>query len=184
MVSPRYKRVALVGGGPAGLAAIRELVQEQCFDYIRVFERKDRVGEIWSAFNLFSAINDSADFSKVQIQDWYITSILQGIRTPAGQISALLPWRRETVSHTGESTITDIVGKREARATKPHLRNSRYKRRCKNDGSCIRGFGKIIFATGYKLSYPVLPFEAVTARNQLLGSVNIYLGLEVRLSRW
>ncbi|KAF7628608.1 hypothetical protein AFLA_003961 [Aspergillus flavus NRRL3357] len=47
MVSPRYKRVALVGGGPAGLAAIRELVQEQCFDYIRVFERKDRVGEIW-----------------------------------------------------------------------------------------------------------------------------------------
>ncbi|UCK58280.1 hypothetical protein AFCA_001143 [Aspergillus flavus] len=69
MVSPRYKRVALVGGGPAGLAAIRELVQEQCFDYIRVFERKDRVGEIWSAFNLFSAINDSADFSKVQIQD-------------------------------------------------------------------------------------------------------------------
>ncbi|QRD88173.1 hypothetical protein F9C07_2102023 [Aspergillus flavus] len=64
MVSPRYKRVALVGGGPAGLAAIRELVQEQCFDYIRVFERKDRVGEIWSAFNLFSAINDSADFSK------------------------------------------------------------------------------------------------------------------------
>lgn len=37
------------------------------------------------------------------------------------------------------------------------------------DGTIITGVDKIIFATGYKLSYPFLPFEAVTPQNRLAG---------------
>lgn len=42
-----YRRVAVIGAGPSGLAAVRALEQEGSFDYIRVFERKDRVGGLW-----------------------------------------------------------------------------------------------------------------------------------------
>jgi cation diffusion facilitator CzcD-associated flavoprotein CzcO len=37
------------------------------------------------------------------------------------------------------------------------------------DGSVISDFDKIIFATGYRLSYPFLPFQAVTPQNRLSG---------------
>lgn len=37
------------------------------------------------------------------------------------------------------------------------------------DGTSINGVDKIIFATGYKLSYLFLPFEAVTPQNRLAG---------------
>ncbi|KAJ0420830.1 FAD/NAD(P)-binding domain-containing protein [Aspergillus carlsbadensis] len=47
-MAPRYRRIAVIGAGPSGLAAVRELEREQCFDCIRVFERKDRVGGIWA----------------------------------------------------------------------------------------------------------------------------------------
>ncbi|KAL2836588.1 hypothetical protein BJY01DRAFT_251919 [Aspergillus pseudoustus] len=38
-----------------------------------------------------------------------------------------------------------------------------------SDGTRIQGFDKIIFATGYKLSYPFLPFAAATPENRLAG---------------
>lgn len=37
------------------------------------------------------------------------------------------------------------------------------------DGTTLKGFDKVIFATGYRLSYPFLPFEAVTSQNRLKG---------------
>lgn len=37
------------------------------------------------------------------------------------------------------------------------------------DGSVVSDFDKIIFATGYRLSYPFLPFQAVTPQNRLSG---------------
>lgn len=37
------------------------------------------------------------------------------------------------------------------------------------DGSVVNGFEKVIFATGYRLSYPFLPFDAVTPHNRLAG---------------
>lgn len=37
------------------------------------------------------------------------------------------------------------------------------------DGSTIGGFDKVIFATGYRLSYSFLPFQAVTPQNRLSG---------------
>ena len=40
-------RVAVIGAGPAGYAAVRALVLENKFNKIRVFERRDRVGGIW-----------------------------------------------------------------------------------------------------------------------------------------
>ncbi|KAJ5453132.1 Glycoside hydrolase family 71 [Penicillium cf. griseofulvum] len=46
MASP-YRRVAVIGAGPSGLAAVRALEQEG-FDYVRVFERKSRVGGLWA----------------------------------------------------------------------------------------------------------------------------------------
>lgn len=42
-----YKRVTVIGAGPSGLAAVRALSDENAFDTIRVFERRDRVGGIW-----------------------------------------------------------------------------------------------------------------------------------------
>ncbi|RAH78089.1 FAD/NAD(P)-binding domain-containing protein [Aspergillus japonicus CBS 114.51] len=44
---PRYSRVAVIGTGPSGLSAVKALHDENTFDTIRVFERRDRVGGIW-----------------------------------------------------------------------------------------------------------------------------------------
>lgn len=46
-MAPPYRRVAVIGAGPSGLAAVRALEQEGLFDYIRVFERKSTVGGLW-----------------------------------------------------------------------------------------------------------------------------------------
>ena len=46
MASP-YRRVAVIGAGPSGLAAVRALEREGSFDYIRVFERKSTAGGLW-----------------------------------------------------------------------------------------------------------------------------------------
>jgi cation diffusion facilitator CzcD-associated flavoprotein CzcO len=46
-MSKTYRRVAVIGAGPSGLAAVRALSDENVFDTIRVFERRDRVGGIW-----------------------------------------------------------------------------------------------------------------------------------------
>jgi cation diffusion facilitator CzcD-associated flavoprotein CzcO len=41
------KSVAVIGAGPAGAIAVDALAQEQAFDVIRVFERRDRPGGCW-----------------------------------------------------------------------------------------------------------------------------------------
>ncbi|RAL03706.1 FAD/NAD(P)-binding domain-containing protein [Aspergillus ibericus CBS 121593] len=46
-MSPRYRRIAVIGTGPSGLSAVKALHDENTFDTIRVFERRDRVGGIW-----------------------------------------------------------------------------------------------------------------------------------------
>ncbi|KAF7547009.1 hypothetical protein G7Z17_g8027 [Cylindrodendrum hubeiense] len=47
-MAPRYKRIAVIGAGPSGLAAVKALESERIFDYVRVFERQDRVGGLWA----------------------------------------------------------------------------------------------------------------------------------------
>lgn len=46
-MSPPYRRVAVIGTGPSGYSAVRALYQENKFDTIKVFERRDRVGGTW-----------------------------------------------------------------------------------------------------------------------------------------
>jgi cation diffusion facilitator CzcD-associated flavoprotein CzcO len=41
------KRVAIIGAGPAGAIAIDTFAQEQAFDIIRVFERREAPGGCW-----------------------------------------------------------------------------------------------------------------------------------------
>lgn len=41
------KRVAVIGLGPSGAISIDALAQEQTFDVIRVFERRDAPGGCW-----------------------------------------------------------------------------------------------------------------------------------------
>ncbi|ROT35795.1 thiol-specific monooxygenase [Sodiomyces alkalinus F11] len=41
------KRVAVIGAGPAGAIAVDALAQEQAFDLIRVFERREAAGGCW-----------------------------------------------------------------------------------------------------------------------------------------
>ncbi|EFW99707.1 FAD dependent oxidoreductase [Grosmannia clavigera kw1407] len=47
MTQRTYRRVAVIGAGPSGIAATRALQQEACFECIQVFERKDSVGGMW-----------------------------------------------------------------------------------------------------------------------------------------
>lgn len=46
-MAPRYRRVAVIGAGPSGVAAVRALAAEKVFDTIRVFDRRDEVGGLW-----------------------------------------------------------------------------------------------------------------------------------------
>lgn len=41
------KRVAIIGAGPAGAIAVDALAQEQAFDVIRIFERREKAGGCW-----------------------------------------------------------------------------------------------------------------------------------------
>ena len=43
----KISRVAVIGTGPSGLSAVKALSDENAFETIRVFERRDRVGGIW-----------------------------------------------------------------------------------------------------------------------------------------
>jgi len=45
-----FKRVAVIGAGPSGLAAVRALADENTFDTIKLFERRSEVGGIWYTF--------------------------------------------------------------------------------------------------------------------------------------
>ena len=46
-MAPRFRRVAVIGAGPSGLAAVHALAAEKAFDTIRVFDRRDQVGGLW-----------------------------------------------------------------------------------------------------------------------------------------
>ncbi|KUJ22375.1 flavin dependent monooxygenase-like protein [Mollisia scopiformis] len=44
---PSIKSIAIIGAGPAGAIAVDALAQEQVFDTIRVFERREKAGGCW-----------------------------------------------------------------------------------------------------------------------------------------
>lgn len=41
------QRIAVIGAGPSGLAAVDALAKEKCFETIQVFERREQVGGMW-----------------------------------------------------------------------------------------------------------------------------------------
>lgn len=47
MSSMRPRSVLVVGGGPAGLVTLRNLVQLGDFDRVELVERRDDVGGVW-----------------------------------------------------------------------------------------------------------------------------------------
>lgn len=47
MTSKAAKRIAIIGAGPAGAIAIYAFAQENAFDIIRVFERREAPGGCW-----------------------------------------------------------------------------------------------------------------------------------------
>lgn len=46
-MSPRYRSVAVIGAGPSGISAIKALSEENAFEKIRLFDRRERVGGTW-----------------------------------------------------------------------------------------------------------------------------------------
>ncbi|KAF9526802.1 hypothetical protein CPB83DRAFT_794326 [Crepidotus variabilis] len=52
------KRVLVIGGGPCGLVALRNLVQRGKFDHVELWERRSEVGGVWHL--------DEADISKTK----------------------------------------------------------------------------------------------------------------------
>lgn len=45
---PSIHRIAIVGGGPTGIACAKYLISEQVFDTIDIFEQRNNVGGIWN----------------------------------------------------------------------------------------------------------------------------------------
>lgn len=54
MVGVQVKRVAVIGAGPAGAIALDALAQENAFDIIRVFERREGPGGCWCVLSFLS----------------------------------------------------------------------------------------------------------------------------------
>ncbi|CAG8933607.1 unnamed protein product [Penicillium salamii] len=46
-MAPRYQSIAVIGAGPSGISAVKALKDENIFQTIRLFERRDKVGGIW-----------------------------------------------------------------------------------------------------------------------------------------
>lgn len=46
-IQKSIKRVAIIGGGPGGIAAARALRDEGSFDTITIFERNNHTGGTW-----------------------------------------------------------------------------------------------------------------------------------------
>lgn len=46
-IQSKIKRIAIIGGGPGGLAAARALRNEGHFDTITIFERNTHTGGTW-----------------------------------------------------------------------------------------------------------------------------------------
>ncbi|KAL4964418.1 putative flavin dependent monooxygenase [Aspergillus stella-maris] len=47
-LSKQIRRIAVIGAGPAGLASVKYLLAEKCFDTIDVFERRSAMGGVWN----------------------------------------------------------------------------------------------------------------------------------------
>ncbi|KAL4913137.1 hypothetical protein BDW62DRAFT_170318 [Aspergillus aurantiobrunneus] len=47
-LSAQIRRIAVIGAGPAGLASVKYLLAEKCFDTIDVFERRSFMGGVWN----------------------------------------------------------------------------------------------------------------------------------------
>jgi cation diffusion facilitator CzcD-associated flavoprotein CzcO len=43
----KVKNLAVIGAGPAGAIAVDALFQENVFDTIRIFERREKAGGCW-----------------------------------------------------------------------------------------------------------------------------------------
>jgi len=42
-----YQRILIIGGGPSGLVALRNLVERGNFPHVRLYERRDDIGGVW-----------------------------------------------------------------------------------------------------------------------------------------
>ncbi|KAL4923751.1 putative flavin dependent monooxygenase [Aspergillus undulatus] len=47
-LSKQIRRIAVIGAGPAGLASVKYLLAEKCFETIDVFERRSFTGGVWN----------------------------------------------------------------------------------------------------------------------------------------
>ncbi|KAH0432970.1 dimethylaniline monooxygenase [Colletotrichum camelliae] len=46
-MAPRYSSVAIIGAGPSGISAVKALSEENIFDRIQLFDRRDKIGGTW-----------------------------------------------------------------------------------------------------------------------------------------
>jgi cation diffusion facilitator CzcD-associated flavoprotein CzcO len=44
---PQPKRILVIGAGPSGLVALRNLIERGDFDSVELVERRDDVGGVW-----------------------------------------------------------------------------------------------------------------------------------------
>ncbi|EXJ85178.1 hypothetical protein A1O3_05853 [Capronia epimyces CBS 606.96] len=75
------RRVAVIGAGPSGYAAVRALALEKKFDVIRVFERRNQVGGLWH----YDAIPDRFPLASGEPRQLTGPSQLPGYAVPAAE---------------------------------------------------------------------------------------------------
>lgn len=63
-MGPRYREIAVIGAGPSGISAIKALHEENIFERIRLFERRDRPGGTWIYDRIPDVFPDPKDSKK------------------------------------------------------------------------------------------------------------------------
>lgn len=63
------KRILVIGGGPTGLVALRNLTERGEFERVELVERRDDVGGVWSA-SPSSCSSGKTDLDNVVIGTW------------------------------------------------------------------------------------------------------------------
>ncbi|BEI85724.1 hypothetical protein CcaverHIS002_0600110 [Cutaneotrichosporon cavernicola] len=100
------KRVAVIGAGPAGAIAVDALAQEQCFEVIRVFERREGPGGCWIGdtgppppITEFDALASRTADPPVSIPESLPTTTSK-LSTPRYDVSSMYPYLHTNVEAT------------------------------------------------------------------------------------
>lgn len=57
IMAPRYSSVAVIGAGPSGISAVKALSEEDVFERIQLFDRREGIGGTWYVIYIIKCLN-------------------------------------------------------------------------------------------------------------------------------